>query len=245
MFEKIWKMMFPSYTLTTGKTVRYAFPLVVLTALFASLASVITENTSYISIHTSPSSVLEGENFYIEVRATAHTPVNAVDITIKYPESQMSIESVDTGTSVITLWTEKPYAKDGRIYMRGGTFRKGFIGEHTIARINAKALESGIAKVTTDNATFVAGDGLGTLVDVADVEDDETRIYITGVDGELIGTAEVAFVTDLDGNGEVDLKDISAFMAAWFTKGKIFDFNGDGRMTLKDFSILLADSFIK
>jgi hypothetical protein len=68
---------------------------------------------------------------------------------------------------------------------------------------------------------------------------------IASEDGKLTGTAEVSIVTDLDGDGEVSLKDISAFMAAWLTRASTFDFNGDGRMTFKDFSILLSDSFFK
>lgn len=245
MIQKLWKILFPSYASRKGRTVRYAFPIVVLATLFASLASVVTQDTSFITIETSPSTVAEGELFYIEVKATAHTAVNAVDIVLSYPEDKMSIDNIDTGTSVITLWTEEPYAKDGKIYLRGGTFKRGFIGEHTIARVHAKALTSGIAQVTTSDVTFVAGDGKGTEVDVSDVDSDDSEVSITTQDGALIATAEVTIVTDLDGNGSVDLRDVSAFMAAWFTKGKTFDFNGDGKMTFKDFSILLADSFFK
>ncbi len=243
MFKKLWKILFPSYVPTKGKTVRYAFPLVVLATFFASLASVITQDTSFITIETSPSTVAEGDLFYIEVKATAHTAVNAVDIVLSYPEDKISIDNIDIGTSVITLWTEEPYAKDGKIYLRGGTFKRGFIGEHTIARVHAKALTSGIAHVTTSDATFVAGDGKGTEVDVSDAESDTSKVSITTVDGAIVATAEVTIVTDLDGSGSVDLRDVSAFMAAWFTKSKTFDFDGDGRMTFKDFSILLADSF--
>ncbi len=230
---------------TTSTTVRYVFSTALVASLFAGLAAVISGGSSYVSIVTTPSSVKEGDNIMIEVLATAHTPVNAIDITLAYQTSKLKIEGIDTGTSVITLWTKEPYAENGSIYLSGGTFRKGFVGEHTIARIRARALASGTAYVTTNNVAFVAGDGLGTTVEVDDTDSDEARILIATADGTLVGEVEMTIVTDVDGDGAVDLKDISAFMAAWFTKGKLFDFNGDGRMTFKDFSILLADSFFK
>ncbi len=219
--------------------------MVLIGAAIMSLAAVMSQDQSYVTIKAVPAEVSQGDQFYIDITATAHTPVNAVDITIEYPESQMKIESIDTGTSVITLWTKEPYARDGSLYFSGGTFRRGFLGEHTIARVRATALQTGTAFVTTDTAHFVAGDGLGTNVPVT-TGTDEARIYITASeDGVLTGEAKVSIVTDIDGDGEVSLKDISSFMAAWFTRGSTFDFNGDGRMTFKDFSILLSDSFFK
>jgi hypothetical protein len=246
MWQSLIRLLFPSYYHRNEyKTVRYAFPIVALTALFAGLAAVTTHDASYISFTTSQSSVREGETFTIEVKANAHVPVNAVDIVVDYPENQMKIQGIDTGTSVITLWTEDPYARGGKVYLRGGVFQKGFLGEHTIARIRAEATATGLAYVNLDSAALVAGDGKGTTVTVEKVSDTQTRIYVTAVDGSLEGAASIDIVTDLDGNGSVDLSDISAFMGAWFSKGKTFDFNGDGRMTFKDFSILLADSFFK
>ena len=107
------------------------------------------------------------------------------------------------------------------------------------------ATESGSARVSAGSAPFIAGDGKGTEVSVASGGNTETRIYIANEDGSLVGKAAVYIVTDIDGDGSVDLRDISSFMAAWFNKSSVFDFNGDGRMTFRDFSILLADSFFK
>jgi hypothetical protein len=245
MLKILWKLFFPAYTEKRFTTVHYAFPLVVIAALFASLASVVSENDSYITIRTDAESVSKDEQFLIEVLVTAHVPINAVDLVVSYPENKIVVDAIDTGTSVITLWTEEPYAKAGSIYLRGGTFRKGFLGEHTIARIKAHATESGEARILIKDSQLVAGDGKGTEIPVTDSnEHNEVRIAVRGSeDGVAKASAAIAVVSDIDGDGDVDLSDISAFMSAWFTKGNTYDFNHDGRMNFKDFSILLADSF--
>lgn len=227
-------------------TVHFAFPVVVIATIFAGLASVVSDNNSYVTITTPVQSVVRDQEFYIDVTVSAHVPINAVDLNVAYSESTLEILGIDTGTSVITLWTETPYAKDGKIYLSGGTFRKGFLGEHQIARIKARAKEAGEARLFVSSSQFIAGDGQGTVVDSDEpTGSTEVRIAVTGDDGVIKGEATVSIVTDMDGDGDVDLGDISVFMSAWFTRSKTYDFNHDGRMTFSDFSILLADSFFR
>jgi hypothetical protein len=246
MLKILWKLLFPHHTEKQYDTVRYAFPLVIITALIASLAAVISENSSYVTIRTDAQTVARDQSFFIDVFVTAHVPINAIDLVIAYPEDKIVVESVDTGISVITLWTEQPYAKSGNIYLRGGTFRKGFIGEHQVARIRAHAAKSGEARILIKNSQLVAGDGLGTEVRADESPgSNEVKILVSGSDGVIAGKATISIVTDMDGDGDVDFKDIGIFMSAWFTGSSIYDFNNDGRMNLIDFSILLADSFFK
>jgi hypothetical protein len=246
MWSRIYRVLYPSYfQRKERRTVHYAFPILAVTALFTGIASVVSQDASYISITTEPSTVHEGESFYIDVFVYAHTPVNAVDIALRYPSDQMTVENIDTGTSVITLWAMEPYADKDKIYLRGGLIKKGFLGKHSIARIRAHATQSGLAYVNVASASLIAGDGFGTEVQLEKVSESETRIIVNSDGGTLSGEASVSLITDLDGDGKVDFSDISAFMSAWFTRGKIFDFNRDGRMTLKDFSILLSDSFFR
>jgi hypothetical protein len=242
MLKILLKVLFPSYNGKHYDTVRYAFPLIVVTTVFAGLAAVITENSSYVTIRTDTEKVVKDQQFTIDVSVTAHVAVNAVDLVISYPKDKLVIDGIDTGTSVITLWTEEPYARDGSIYLTGGTFRRGFMGTHTIARIKAHATEAGEARILLKETQLVAGDGKGSEVVIAN-SINEVKIAISGTEGIIKGKATISVVSDIDGDGDVDLKDISAFMAAWFTKGSTFDFNGDGKMTFSDFSILLAESF--
>jgi len=239
-------MFFPAYTDRKYATVRYAFPLVVMGGIFVGLAALITESSSYVTIKTDAKTVAKDEQFIIDVSVTAHVPVNAVDLIISYDKDQIEIEGIDKGTSVITLWAKEPYFENGNIYLQGGTFRKGFIGQHTVARIKAHGIKSGEARVVIKNSELVAGDGKGSAVAVTENEQqNETQILVTGTDGVITAKADLGIVTDTDGDGDVDLVDISSFMAAWFTKGNTYDFNGDGKMTFKDFSILLAEAFLR
>ena len=135
MYRELWKLLFPQYGGRSYTTVRYAFPIVVIAALFAGLASVVTENSSYVTIKTDVDTVTRDQQFFIDVSVTAHVPINAVDLQLSYPEALLRVDSIDVGSSVITLWTEEPHTKDGVINLRGCTFRRGFIGEHAVASI--------------------------------------------------------------------------------------------------------------
>jgi hypothetical protein len=227
------------------ETIRYAFPLVVIASIFAGLASIVTVQDSYVILSSSVEEVARDQEFTISISVSAHVPVNAIDLVISYSEDNIEIRSIDTGTSVITLWTETPYADQGKIFLRGGTFRKGFVGEHEIAQIKVRAKEAGSARFFVSATELVAGDGLGSPVEVTESDEyNEMKIAITGDDTGLVtGKATISIITDTDGDGDVDLGDITAFMTAWLTRSDTFDFNHDGRMTIADFSILLADSF--
>lgn len=235
-----------------SRTVRYAFPLVFAFAAFLAASAVVSENKSFVHLESSVKSVRAGEQFSIGVYVTAHVPVNAVDLALLFPKEQISIIGIDTGESVITLWTEEPNVKGNIVVMRGGTFRKGFIGDHLIATVNARAITTGVAQFSVNTLTLLAGDGSGSKVSVAKTGKEEKSFFIIDEKGEIAdevsvgvkGSAVVMIVTDIDGDGKVSLGDISRFMSAWNTKTTIFDFNGDGSMTFRDFGIILADAFL-
>ena len=246
MLRALWKFLFPEYLHAHYETVRYAFPVVFVAAFVASIAAVIASNQSFVTVETSATTVARDQEFFIEVNVSAHVPVNAIDLQISYPEDIVAIEGIDTGRSVITLWTEEPYAKNGTVYLRGGTFRQGFIGEHEIARIRVRALESGEARLSVRESELVAGDGRGTAVQTSNATGkNAVQIMVIGDTGTITGEAMIAVITDTNGDGKVTVADITLFMSAWFTRDKLYDFNNDGKMTIKDFSIILADSFLK
>jgi len=237
-----------------SSTIKYAFPLIFAVAALLGTAAVVSNSKSFIHLESSSSSVRSGQTFQIDVYVTAHVPINAVDINLTFPKEQISIVGIDIGESVITLWTEEPYIKNNSVILQGGTFRKGFLGDHKIATINARAIQTGLAQFTAEDVVLLAGDGSGTAVKVSETGKESTSLYIAHEDGTftpvkegvgLQGTASVVLITDIDGDGKVTLGDISRFMAAWSSRAVIYDFNGDGAMSFRDFGIILADSFLQ
>jgi len=227
-------------------TVRFMFPAIVSLMAVLSAAAITATDVSYIRLATSQTTVQAGSRFSIDVYAYAHVPVNAVDITLQFDSSAVEVLGVDTGQSVLTIWTQDPIIENGKVILRGGTFKKGFIREHKIASISVKAKQTGQSEFSTSKVLLLAGDGAGTPVSVADSTDSAVSLYIydENTSPENIGVnVAINVITDIDGDGNVTLKDISMFMSAWTDKNKIYDFNGDGRMTFRDFSIILANFF--
>lgn len=237
-----------------SSTVRYAFPLIFTIAAFLGASAVVSTNKSYIHLESSSTQVKAGDTFHVDVYVNATVPVNAVDISVEFPKEQIVVTGINTGESVITLWAKDPYVQGNKVIMQGGTFRKGFSGDHLIATINAKATQSGIAQFSANDVVLLAGDGSGSQVAVTKTGKDATSLYIAKEDGTfskptdavgIKGSANVMIVTDIDGDGKVTLSDISSFMAAWSSKSTLYDFNHDGVMSFRDFGIILADSFLR
>lgn len=228
------------------RTVKYMFPLVLGLVGFLGAAS-ISSNASYIKLVPSTSTVLSGERFSIDVYANAHVPVNAIDITIEYLPEAVNVVSVDKAQSVLTIWTKEPEIKSNTISLSGGTFRKGFIGEHLIATIKVEAKNSGSTEFFVKTAELLAGDGKGTPVKVANAGEESKQTFVIYNQNEdpakIKADIGLAITADIDGDGEVTLKDVSSFMFSWQQKDVNYDFNKDGKMNFVDFSIILAKSF--
>lgn len=229
-------------------TVRYMFPAVLGAAALLASLSLSGSESSFFQLKTDIQAVESGDLFEVTVSAFAHTPVNAVDVTINFPEDKLEVFSVDRGQSVLTIWTEDPVIDKSSVRFTGGTFRRGFIGEHEIATINFRALSTGQYTVSVGDAELVAGNGTGESVKVVAQQSDTLSLFNFN-DNTSPEEIQVAIsnkiTTDLNADGEVTLQDISAFMGAWSNQTQIFDFNRDGKMTFRDFSIILADFFLQ
>ena len=223
------------------------FPALLLSAVLMGAAVINSDDASYIRLESTDTTIEAGERFAIDVYAYAHVPVNAVDITLEFDETAVEVLGVDKGQSVLTIWTEEPTVENGSVTLSGGTFRRGFLSEHLIARINLQAVETGQSIFSVSDVVLLAGDGQGTEVSVANPDPKVSFfIYDENTDPSSIEAAvHISIVTDIDNDGKVSLKDISAFMAAWHNKSMVYDFNNDGRMTFRDFSIILADFFFE
>jgi len=216
--------------------------------LFLGANALPSTQTSYIRLEADAGTIRAGERFSLDVLANAHVPVNAVDITLRFDATNFEVISVDRGQSVLTIWTEEPVVTNNSVTMRGGTFRRGFLGEHKIATIILSAKQTGQGEFSAAEVTLLAGDGKGTPIKVSNVADSSLSLYIYDENtspNDIGVNVNVSILTDLDGDGVITLRDISAFMGAWFNPTETYDFNGDGRMTFRDFSIILASYFFQ
>ena len=245
------KKIIPSAFVKQTVTVRFAFPLLFLTVGYLGIANIVSTSPSAISLELTTSVVGKGSDFQINVYASAKVPVNAIDIAISYPADTIEVLGVDKGQSVVTLWTEEPKAENGLITLTGGTYRKGFIGKHLVATVNARALKDGKANFFVKKAELLAGDGKASLV-ATDLVSGRADISVTtnttgGVANDQVSgdvkQIAVYVVTDINGDGKVSMSDITTFMSHWFSKDTLYDFNNDGKMSINDFSILLS-SFV-
>lgn len=233
-------------TKNRATTVRYMFPLIL--GMFAVLtAGVISTDKSYIKLVPSKTTVMSGESFYIDVFVNAHVPVNAIDVSVDFSSDKVEILGIDTGNSVLTIWTQEPKIENNTIRFSGGTFKRGFVGEHLIGTINVKAKYSGQTEFAVSDASLLAGDGQGSEV-VIDKSNPNTKtsfyIYDQNEDPlKITANLKVIINADIDGDGNVSLKDVSTFMANWSSRTATYDFNSDGKMNFIDFSIILAKSF--
>lgn len=236
------------FKLVRGRTVRYMFPLAIGFAAILGAQLISSTQTSYIKLEINKQAVQTNDQFSVDVYAYAHVPVNAVDVTLTFDGDKVKVVQVDRGQSVLTIWTEDPVISKNSVVLRGGTFRRGFVGEHKIATIDLQAKGTGSSKFNAKDVLLLAGDGQGTPVSTSKSSGASASLYIydenTNPEDIRVDVA-INLITDLDGDGRVTLRDISAFMSAWTNKTKIHDFNGDGRMTFRDFSIILASFFFQ
>ncbi len=229
------------------KTVRYMFPIVISIIAILSASVISGINSSYVELVPSKTEVLSGEQFLINVIAYAHVPVNALDLTVDFIPGVIEVTGIDIGESVLTIWTEDPVVKNNSITFSGGTYRRGFVGEHLIATINVKALKTGQTEFSVKDARLLAGDGSGSTVKLSASNTKTTKSFIIYDEGEepgkITAALGVGITADIDGDGKVTLKDVSSFMAAWYSGTTEYDFNNDSNMNFIDFSIILARSF--
>jgi hypothetical protein len=223
------------------RTIRHSFSLATVAAVSLMATVLLSDGSSYIQLGTSQQSVAAGDRFTVDVYVNAHQSVNAIDIGIDFPENLVDVIGIDTGQSVISLWAQDPYVAGNTVILQGGTFRRGFIGEHLVAQINFQAKEAGRLEFGISQTTLLAGDGSGDVV--PDVTAAPRLVVAVTDDGTLRGDIEITLVTDIDGDGNVTLRDINAFMNAWRTQDWQYDFNSDNRMNFTDFAIILADAF--
>ena len=117
-----------------------------------------------ISLTSGKNSYQIGENISADlVLDTAKNSINTIEGTIQVPTEYFKISGINTGSSFLSLWPERPTVhNDGTITFTGGV-PGGFAGaDGNILTVSLKAKKSGEASIAIKGATVLLNDGLAT-----------------------------------------------------------------------------------
>lgn len=189
------------------------------------------------------------ESFAVHIVVEAQTPVNVFMGDISFDPNYLTVESIRYNNAVADLWTTEPWYSNGAgtINFAGGTTRPGgFTGLDTLITIEFTTKKVGDARVSFEEIRILRHDGLGNDATIAKPMDglfsvqNQTSEIITAKTGNntRIHVIPERQQTDLNGDGQQTIVDVSIFMRDLTTQNLQSDFNQDGRVTLADMSIL-------
>jgi Cohesin domain len=121
-------------------------------------------------LFVTPASIQAGAGDVVSatIRVSANgSAINTAGATIHFPPDLLTAESVDTSSSIFSLWVEQPTISNsaGTVTFMGGVPNPGYSGQNgAIATILFKARSQGSAPITLSDASVLANDGQGTDV---------------------------------------------------------------------------------
>jgi hypothetical protein len=224
---------------------------------FVSLMSVllIAEDTPPANMRIEPlSGVMHpDEKLTVKVVVSSDVPVNVFKGELVFDHTKLRVESIDYNTSIADLWAEKPWYEngDGTINFIGGTTVKGgFLGTGALMTIVFVPVDLGPAVIQVVDARILAHDGLGTDVPLTEPIDALFTVDDGSIEEETIARpspvpSAIAVVrdapqTDLNGDGNQSVADLSIFLVGMVRGDHNLDFSGDGKVNLSDLSILMS-----
>lgn len=118
------------------------------------------------SVSPTTGTYTKGQTFTATIRVNPQgKSINAVEATLTFDTSKLSVVSVSKTGSVFSLWTTEPTFSNtqGTIQFGGGS-PTPFSAQSTLAIVTFRATGEGSATVDFKNASVLAADGLGTDV---------------------------------------------------------------------------------
>lgn len=106
-----------------------------------------------------------GSELVVNVFLNTTVPLNAVDLLLQYPETNLQFMYLDSAGSIVDAWKKNNYPqRPGLIEVLGG-MRESFRGTGgLVTRIHFLARDQGEATLTVLKNKFYAADGLGTEI---------------------------------------------------------------------------------
>lgn len=121
------------------------------------------------TLSLSPSSGVYGAGETFTARVVVNTngaPINAADATLSFNPNELSVVSVNRGSSIFNLWVTEPEFSNsaGSIAFSGG-LPSGYTGSAgNVMNVTFRSKGSGTARVSFTNGSVLANDGRGTNV---------------------------------------------------------------------------------
>ena len=148
-----------------------------------------------------------GDTFSLSINLdTQDVSVNAVSTDIRFDNSKLAVQSVGKTNSILSIWTEDPSYSNtrGLAHLSGGIYSPGWNGSQgTILMITFKAKASGKTKISFENGSALANDGIGTevlgMTSGADIEIAPSRAVTPAVPTKIpvIATTTIATSTPI------------------------------------------------
>ena len=196
-----------------------------------------------------------GDTAKIDININTRVPINAVGITVKFPQDTLEVLGFSKEKSFLDLWTEETAIKEetGEVHFSGGTIRQGgLVGTSTALTLTVRAKKSGEATLSFESAQVFASDGKGVSVEdeahdltITIPEEPKSTVPATGggAGGASSGapTRPLPRSADLNGDGVVNLIDVSILVVHIFESyDPRYDLDMDGAIGVSDLSIILA-----
>ena len=165
---------------------------------------------------------------------TIDQSVNAVAGSIIFPPDKLEMASTSKDNSIINLWIQEPAlnATGDAVTFSGVLPSPGFVGPAgQVLNVSFKVKATGIAIIDIKDAQVLANDGLGTNI----------LAQVVPANLTLVPPVSKTNPADLNGNGKVDISDVSILIAHWGTStDPRFDLNKDDMVDIKDLSIIMS-----
>lgn len=147
-----------------------------------------------------------GDIFTVEVFVnTENQVINAAEAKIIFPSDVLEFVSADDGSSVVSLWVQKPtYDGFGGITFSGVT-PGGFTGDEvTLLRLKFKTISEGQGIIQSESSRLLLHDGMGTEARIekqnlhVTVKNGESSIKVNTVDSEEPESFSPQIIQDKD-----------------------------------------------
>ncbi len=133
---------------------------------FVSLGSLLALSTVHAATITfsAPSTMTVGQTFQLVVAVDADSrAINTVAGTVTWDPDVLLFQSADTEKSLVQYWVTKPIERaDASLKFSGGLPSPGYSGDNGhIVTLNFTAVASGSTKLTVQDISILANDGIG------------------------------------------------------------------------------------